>query len=414
MNIKAIILLLIIISNSIIQYGCDYTVSPGSDINGKVFNYDHFPVAGLKVIVGNQFVYTSTDGSFSLKNISFPYDLIVSDSSFRSSFSIYKDIGENNLSIRFNKWPANAATANVKVQLPKEIFQPEIVCKIIFTDSKYVNAYGSVYEYTPELEFDIQLGNQTPVAGKLIVLTYKINSAKRILSYENYGESSEIQIQNGSSINYSFDLADLSLNPGEREIEYSNNPSSNSYINDFYISFSPYYLFNSSGSQFSELTGTNGIFKIPSGLPGTFNTVFRNYSYNIPGDSHQDFIVNPDSPNQFQMTKPCVILSPEINAENVNNNTLFSFSEGDGNGIYEISLFNNLTSVEYTIVTSKNKFTLEGLEDIGLDFFKSNSFTWFVQKIGPANSMNDYVTNFFNKQNHFSTRSSFSFFTTSP
>ena len=415
MKIKIILSIALLICSGIVYNSCDTSVdSTISSVSGKIYNYSVIPSSNLKVTVQNQTVYTSSNGSFAFDNVIYPYDLIVTDSSFRSTVYIYKGLSVKNITIPLNRSQSSTDLAFVNVHLPAGFFQSDLECKIIFTDGNYINKYVQVSDLNQDVYFDVPLNGNNSVSGRLFVLTYKSDSENRILSYENFGQSPEIQLQSGSTFEYTFDSQSLSLNPGEQEIECTFNNISKNYLSSFYISFSPKYTFNETNFIFSELQGSSVNFKIPTGIPAEFKTFVNNYSYNIPGDAAEDFNVIPNVLNEFTVKVPPDLVSPDNEIQNVNNNTQFSFNTGTGNGIYEISLFNNVSFIEYKIITSNNNFTLEGLEELEFGNFNNNNFNWNVKKIGPANSMNDFITDFFNKQNHFFSQSTNRYFSTEP
>ncbi len=82
--------------------------------------------------------------------------------------------------------------------------------------------------------------------------------------------------------------------------------------------------------------------------------------------------------------------------------------------MYEISLYDDSSFAQYKIITSNNFFNLEGIENLGFGKINNHSFSWTVEKIGPASSMDDYVTNFFNVLNRFTLQSGTRTFSTEP
>ena len=415
MYFRKILPLIILLPAVLFFKSCDFSAdSPTSSVTGVVYSLDHVPIENLKVTVNGQAVYTSNDGRFAFNVISFPYDLIVTDSLNRTVV-IYKRLSVSNIELPLFRYANNNNYAGVNVQIPEEIFQPNTKCVILFTDGNFINSYTVVNEFHQNIEFNVALNNNSSVTGKLIALTYKKDNNGNIISYDNYGESPEIQLVDGNTFNYSFDSAALSLNPGEQTINCSINIQAQPYFTKFYLNFaSKNSFFNSKGIIFSYLVGYHFNFKIPTGLPSPFNTIVNNQSYTNSGSSIEEFSVFPNSSNDLIIKIPPQLISPDDNTKNVNISTPFSFNSGSGNGVYEISIHNMSRNTDYSIVTSDNNFTLEGLEDLGLGRINNNIFNWKVRKSGPANSMNEYVSGFFNEQNQFYSQSEYRNFSTEP
>ena len=414
MNMYKILPAIGMISLSLIFFNCESVTSPVSSITGVVYSLDHVPIENLKVTVDGRSVFTSNDGRFAFDAISFPYDLIITDSLNRTVV-VHKGLSVNNIELPLFRYANNNNYAGVNVQIPEEIFQPDTKGVLLFTDGNFINSYTEVNEFHQNIGFNVALNNNSSVMGKLIALFYKEDNNGNIISYDNYGEIPGIQLVDGSNFNFAFDSASLSLNPGEQTINCSINIQAQPYFTKFYLNFaSKNSLFKFKGIIFSYLSGNHFNFKIPTGLPSSFSTIVNNQSYTNSGSSIEDFSVFPESPNDLIIKIPPQLISPEDNTKNVNISTPFSFNTGSGNGVYEISLHNMSRNIEYTIVTSDNNFTLEGLEDLGFGRINNNNFNWKVRKIGPATSLNEYVSGFFNEQNQFYSQSEYRNFSTEP
>lgn len=413
MYFRIVLSTIILFSVSLIYFSCDTITNTTLNVTGKIYSYNHSPVSNIKVIIRDQFVITSEDGGFTFNNVAFPYDLIVMDSLSRD-VTFYKGLSTDNVSLPYSFNGSNSQFAFITVTIPEKILQSNVIGKVIFTDGNFVNTYANIGLNNPEIRIDSYIDKR--VTGKLIVLTYKTDGSDKILSYENYGESPDIQIQPGGQYNYQFDSLGLALNPGEQNVSGSLQipPGSKPSYSDFSLSFTN-KLSRHSRLRFSTIGLYDFNFLIPTGLPRQFNTIVAN---NTNGENAgfmiEDFIINPDLSNNLQVKIAPSIISPENHIKNVSNNTQFSFTNGTGDGIYIIELHNTSRQFYYTIVTSDLNFTLEDLEHLGFGRINNNYFYWHVQKTGHANSMDDYVTNFFNSAGYFNTISETRFFSTEP
>lgn len=419
MFFKIIPAIILVLLTGLFFGSCDFATDPSvNTISGKIFSYGRVPSENLKVTVQNSSAYTSSDGSFSLNGITFPYDLVVKDTLNRLVV-VYRGISADNIELPLQWYGYNRNHAVINVQLPPEIFHPpDIKCKIIFTDGKFINRYTEVSEFVKNINFNIDFpyNNSNSATGKLIIITYRKDNQGNVLSYENYGESQDFQINNGGTFNYAFDNSALSLNPGEETIECSINVNNQQYSTLFYLSFGKDDSgFDQYKNVFSYLRGTAFNFKIPTGLPREFSARINNTNSDINfGWSYGNFKVYPDIMNELTVNTAPSQVTPEDGVKDVDNRVQFSFNSGTGNGVYIISLNNISRNYEYRIFTESNYFTLEGLEDLGFGRINNNIFSWQVNKTGPVNSMNDFAVDFFNKENHYILQSAHRIFSTKP
>lgn len=413
MLFKMIFPAIIILSISVIHLSCDILTSTSANVNGKVYNFQHQPLSNIKVTAGEQTVITSEDGSFSISGLSFPYDIIVNDS-VRRSATVFRGLSTENIILPVDYSFYSNLFTKIRIKIPLSIIQSGSLGKIIFTDGNYVNYYSDINSYDTGAVININTNNS--VFGKLIVLTYKKDNNGNITSYENYGESPQLQIFPGITNKYQFDSLDLTLNPVEQPVSGSFElpDGYNSGSSYFYLSFSSKETYFTS-SEFEGIGSFIFNFPVPVGIPSGFNTIVHNYSAGGEfGASSADFPVYPNTANRPEVKLAPAVISPENHSTTVSNSTEFSYSAGTGEGIYVVSFHNNYRDVNFYIVTSKTSVTMEGLESLGFGYNNNNDFYWSVSKRGPAGSMNDYVTNFFEEPGYFKSESKTLDFTTVP
>ena len=75
----------------------------------------------------------------------------------------------------------------------------------------------------------------------------------------------------------------------------------------------------------------------------------------------KEYYYIPDNVNQFSFNPklPPELICPENNSSNVNQNTEFSYTSGDGDGIYMINFFN--LYLQFSILTGKNSINFSEL-----------------------------------------------------
>jgi len=404
----------LVILFSINFFSCNNAVDPVYTVTGKVFDNNYSAEANVKVTIGDQSILTSGDGSFSLNNITFPFDVTITNESNRTAI-LYKGLSKSNLSLKLNYNGTGYNFSTIYVTLPENIVNSDTYGKLIFTDGNFINGYSNIVPDQQQSGITIYINRS--VTGKLILLTYrKLND--EIVSYENYGEINEALINPGSDYHYQFDSLDLMLDPGEQKVTGTLilPEGLHSTFTGFYLSFSSKQISNQYG-EFSVINSDQPVYLIPTGLPTQYLTMTVNHSIGNSGagmgSSYEEFITDPDGGNEFDVKSFPILVTPEDKSVNIKNNTQFSFSDKSRSGIYIIYLLDRSRDVNFEIVTSERNFTLEGLESLGLGRINNNNFFWLVQKIG-SGSMDDYVTNFSDHSGYFVLQSEGRTFSTAP
>ncbi len=400
MYIRRILPVLVLVYACIQFNSCDNSVNSSSGtVSGKLFGHNHTGIENVKVTVQDKTAYTSADGCFTLNGISYPYDVIITDSASRRA-TIYKNISVSNIELYSDQYSGSNYSAAIYVQILGESVQSGKKWKVIFTDRENINEYAEVSGINPTAGLLLNMDKDI-VSGRLIALSYFKDNNGKITSYENFGSFPLFNIQSGNTYNYWFDSLSLAFNPGEETVTASINIAAVPYSTEFYLSFGTKNSPGNSGYNFSYLTGSYFNFIIPTDLTVPFSTVILNTTTLPAGFSQQVYNVNPVSGNDLIVFNPPIPLSPSEDAKNVKTETQFSFNSGSGKGVYEIILTNLSRLSEYRIITADNNFTLEGLDKLGFGSINNNIFEWRVTKKGPAATVNDYVTIYDNEQNHF-------------
>lgn len=411
-----ILTLLIPASFIIFFFSCSDTMVNYSDVSGKIYIYDYYPAANVKVTIGDAVTRTGADGSFAFKNISYPYNLTVLDSMSTNVF-VYKNLSTDKVNLTIGDYSGAFYSAAIEVNVPDSLIGNHLKGKLIFTDGQYVNACKSISGNSNTTLY-LSFPDNEPVSGKVILLTYKIDNSGKIISYENFGVKNNFNVHPGILNQCAFDSADIAFNPGEQTVTGSINfPSGyKNYFSDFYLSFTDKKILFNGFNDYNFQTFSGSVFSIiiPAGISEPFNT-FASSNCNGPlGYSLEGFKVLPNSSNILEFNLPSEIISPESFATNVNNSTLFSYSKSTGEGIYEIYLKDRSNLADYYITSSSNVFTLEDIDNSGFGSIRNHNFTWLVRKKGNYNSVNEYVNNTLDNSGWFYTYSNQHEFSTQP
>lgn len=416
MNVRISPYLLFLIFVLTVLSGCDDSAGPVSTVTGKVISSNNQPVVRIKVMIGDKSAYTSYLGTFSFSDIEFPYDVKVIDSLGKNGY-LFKGLSTGQITLPLHFYSYSAGKAIINITLPDKILNDDLNGKIIFTDGNTVNFSQDISEQSSTSAIFIPV-NGYSLTGKIILLTFKKDADKSILSYENYGESPFMTVSPYQTYSYTFDSIDIALDPGEETV------SGNFILPDGYNSSYSAFLLSfasntgsgpvtGSGIEFSEITGNPFSITIPAGIPRQFSTIVQNSAHSNSGSTFETFPVYPGSSNELVLNEAPLLISPDDNEKNVTGGTVFSYSSSS-QGIYKIQLVNISRYAEYTIVTANNNFTFEELAQIGFGSLNNNYFRWLVEKTGPSGSMNEYVTNNTGSLRNFLLRSDDGSFSTEP
>lgn len=400
---KFVVSAMFIFFTAIVLQSCSDDSAPvnSSTINvtGKLTGSFAQFIPGKQVKIDNQTSITSSDGSFSFSNVTAPYNVIITDS---TSDYLFTNISSGDIRIPDYTIFDNVQTATITITYPPEIIQPGLHIKAMYTDGNYINSYG---DYSP---VSVNLPDNSPVTGKLYVMTYKKNSKGKIISYENFGISAPFEISAGQAKTYNFTLEELSFNPEEGNVNVRFSPPAN------YISSNQYLTFTFSKKrtrnysipiQFESFIENEFTMKIPANLPVEYTTIIGNYVYdnsNSVRNNIESFVIPSNTSSVTLINKiPPLLLTPADNATGVTSTTQFTYSQESGNGVYVIRLQNMSTVKVYTLITESTSFTLSDFAELNLGNISSTQFSWNIEKIGNANSVNEYLTIYTNSQNTF-------------
>lgn len=165
---KFVVSAMFIFFTAIVLQSCSDDSAPvnSSTINvtGKLTGSFAQFIPGKQVKIDNQTSITSSDGSFSFSNVTAPYNVIITDS---TSDYLFTNISSGDIRIPDYTIFDNVQTATITITYPPEIIQPGLHIKAMYTDGNYINSYG---DYSP---VSVNLPDNSPVTGKLYVMTYK-------------------------------------------------------------------------------------------------------------------------------------------------------------------------------------------------------------------------------------------------
>ncbi|MBK9332422.1 MAG: carboxypeptidase regulatory-like domain-containing protein [Ignavibacteria bacterium] len=380
----------------------DDLVSPKNTVSGKIYSSTKAALSNLQVTIQNKTTTTASDGSYSLNDIVFPYDALITDASGQYK-TLHRNLNVPNADLIMS-YIDRSSLANLEITLPDSIFNTDLAIILIFSDGKNISNYKYVDRFTLPSVISMGLGYaELPYTGKLYLLTYKLDNQSRIISYENFGVSEDIVIAPGGNLNYTFTSGQISFNPGELDVPVNINLSGNTNFSfcQHYIGFSKEKIYN--GQFISMQTFEDQIVvKIPDGLPVQSYNYLNCYSNQITGNSTEQFLLEPGGQNNFTVTDNPLLMTPPHEAV-VTDTTKFTFTYGDGEGIYNLFFYE--TGYFTSVFQSSASLEYKDIKDLVQNTGSSGRIHWFVIKYGKITSIDNFTKEFFGSQEYFKTDS---------
>jgi len=398
---------------AIFIYGCgsDPVTPPAVTkitVNGKFLDIFGNPASGKNVMIGTQTTTTDNNGSFTINNVTTPYDAYFLASA--SQVFVFKG-----LSIANPQLPGSISGVlppNLTVQIP--MVPNGSKAMVLYEDTVTGYISGSAIISPGSNHASINLGgiNGQPTAGKIYVLQYNIDANDVITSYTNYGAKSFIMII-GSNPTVAFTWQQLSIIPGTSMISGSVNVPQGYNTNGtgFYVNFGTKNNRGNSGGNVQFISGNTFIYNVPTGLP---DPVFLNVQASLTGVFSERMItVNAGTSNAvINLDAPTMLTNPVMGEINVDTNTIFTYTPGTANGIHIVLL--NGGGKNFVIFTSNITAKMPNLAAYPIG--SNIHYDWQVFKFMDFNNINDFCSQHFLLNPAFKsiTISSLSSFTTKP
>lgn len=395
--------------SSVNYFSCnENTVGPvKNSVSGKIYSSTKATLSNLKVTIQNKTTTIASDGSFSLNDIVFPYDALITDASGRYK-TLHRNLNVSAVDLIMS-YIDRASLVTLEVNIPDSIFYKELAILLIFSDGKNVSNYKYVDRFTPPSLINLGLGYTAyPYTGKLYLLTYKLDNQSGIISYENFGVSEDIEIAPGGNLNYTFTSEQISFNPGELDVPVNINStgSSNFAFCQYYIGFAKEKIYSGIFHSMQSYSG-HFVVRIPSGLPVQCYNYLNAYSTSANGSGTDQFLMVPGTQNNFTVSDNPVLLTPPVDAL-VSDTTKFTFSGGGEEGIYNILFYD--TGFITSVFQSSPIIEYKDVKDLVQNEGSSGQLFWHVSKFGKISSIDKFATEYFGSQQSFTTGSETRYF----
>lgn len=386
----------IFLAISSIQFGCDEGVTPDPPqaytftVSGNIGSFWGEPKSNLRVTVDTNTVYTDAGGNFTIPDIAPPYDLNIFDT---DKNSYYKLEGVNYDSVKFfTKLPESYSNqCYLWVTTTPSPLPNNIKAKYIFTDGKYLNAYGDANPSTGDY---IRLRDYSLMTGRLYLIGYKTDASGKVVSYEKFGEKT-VTLNSGGNVSVNFDTSEISFNPSETTVSGTfTNGTGTSNFGLVTLSFGKYETPNyATPLSFGGLvSGNNFSFLVPTNLPGLLKVRMYNESAG-PDEPRQKMwvAVDPNSPGgTFALKEIPNLIEPSEGAV-ISNTTTFKFTGGNDADIYVVGITHGLN--RYYLFTKSTEFTVTSFASLGISWDPGQVYSWNVSRIGEFYNVTNYILN---------------------
>jgi hypothetical protein len=418
-NILAIFISILVIG--MIFFGCTKKtiIEPLGPINvdGFVKDYRGTPVSGAVVMIpGKATVTTTASGTFSFANVTTPYDVTVIVSSSKRAI-VYKGLNRPNPKLLYTEYlPITQYSATISGTVPVVSGKTTKITFIGNLGSNYATTTAGTYSFT------FYWYGTDSVVGKFFVLRYETNVSGLPVDYDAYW-TKNMTLKNGVTYSGENFTAVDAVNPGETNISGSTVHPSDYTVSTRYLyaRFADALLYFCYDPSYA----TDGfVFTVPS-IQGLTFAIWTN-GYQTSNSSI--FTANMQHDITAGSTGVTVTLNgasrptiPINNSTNVDTLTQFTWTQGEGSGVYLIRIYPTSSSnPSYDIFTTSTIGTIPNLSAQALGLPSNTAYSWRVFRYYPLTTTDDVasdtyrtMSNYYNKTYGYSYSETFSF-TTKP
>jgi hypothetical protein len=398
--LKILVLSVIVISSAVLYNGCSNSttnpVTPTTGtVNGKVVDGLGNPISGVTVTIGATSAVTGADGSFTINSVTTPYNakLVITPLSGTPSGYMYQGLTTFNPQFYGVGLIPTPSTAALTVNFPPLAANQKIA--LVYTDNALVHA--STITSTSPITFNVTWQNSAPITGKLIALVYTGDITGAVVSYDKYGEKSNIALNNNGTSAVTFLASDLNVTPttstltGTITEPAGYTPAATRMILKFTTQGTPLIGVNIG----APAVGPSFSFKVPGGLTSAFTIGLEGTANIIATGEFTLKLLNGTvgGSNNINLETPAILSSPVNAATNVDTTTNFAFAGGTGTGVYLIQISATApTPKNFYVLTTSTSFTIPSFTANGLPLGSGVAYTWQVAKLGSMASVNDFVS----------------------
>ncbi len=376
----------------------DDTVTPVDTtitVNGFVKDAYGEPINGVAVIItGKAAVASGPDGSFSLANVTTPYDIILSTQKY---VVVYKGLTRTDPTLTTTSSLGTAKTATITGTVPIAATKITLVFFVSGTKTFSAPANSATGAYTINATWNT---STTSYVGKVYVLRWTPVASGFPTAYDAFG-SKDLTISTGGSFIVNFSSGELT-DPPEQTISGAVVRAATTYSlnrRELHINFGNSTLFIASEVGTAPLADNFNI-TVPS-LAGATYTIHARATQPATVDVRESrFYKSGIAPGTSGLTLTLAAApqptAPVNSGTNIDTTTSFLFSPGGAVGVHQVLIYSGVaTNPSFIIYTSGSTVAIPNLVSLGLGLPASTSYYWTVRQISPLASVNDAASSAF-------------------
>lgn len=354
-------------------------------VNGKAINVSGENIKDIRVIIDGKEDTTDLSGSFSISNVTIPYDVIMISDPLKIAV-VYK--GLSSVTPKLFAPFSNTSHQSITVKIPA-LVSGISRAKVFFADTLtgYINGSSDIPLGDNSATIDLKGSTGTNVFGKVFYIEYTMVNNLPV-SYTKYAEK-YISTTIGSITTVTFLTSDIS-DPGESTVSGTVTAPSGSPqpLITLALNSGPFNNYLNPGAGIANVTGNTFNFNVPTGTPSpikinvaAFANGFSNLRMSTIPAGGSGYAINID---------PLPDLStPANNSTNIDTTTLFSWTSSTGGGMYEAWISGPNTA--YYIFTKDLNTKIPNLSKYGFPLPSITQYSWNITKVLDFYSMDDIV-----------------------
>jgi hypothetical protein len=385
----------------------------GNDVSGKIVDEVGNGLVNVTVVIGGQNTTTAADGSFTIRNVTTPYDLKAV--SAQGVGIVYKSVSTRNPQVLGIGIPVTPNQAQLTVGIPRSTISNNQIAAVMFTDAQRVQASGKIFGWSNDTTttFTVIWKGASTVSGKIIVLIYTMDGTGHISSYNLYGEK-VFTLNNGANSTVGFNVNELPIPPGQSTVSGSVTPPSLNYINTkatlsiSFVSTNNWLGTNVSATLLDFKPAPAYVFNVPTGLSTTNRLIVTGSAFSPGADTNfiyqrtdKSVVAAPGSTNNIALESVPDLITPANNAVDIDTNTIFTYTSGSGSGLYMIYFYTPTLTKQFYVFTTALSTTIPNLLIYGQGIGSNLTYNWFVTKILGITTTDDFLSGPIVNNNHF-------------
>jgi len=365
-------------------------VSTKITVNGKFQDQLGTPYTSKTVIIGSQTATTDNNGTFTINNVTVPYDIYFLATS--SSVQVLKGLTITNPQMPAT--PGETLSQTMTVQIPVVPIGSRASVLFIDTSSNpNVNGVAFIDEGTNNNTVELGGPDGKVLNGIVYVLQYTRNAAGVITGYTKFGQQG-VTITLGTNPTVNFTPLQLSTVPGTANVSgIVNAPAGYTGVSSYLkLNFGAKNNISHDGTTLQVISNSAFNFVVPTGLPSSaiLNIVARS---NTP-IARKLLSVSPGTSNALiNLDQASVLSTPPNGAVNIDTNSLFTYTQGGGTGINIVAMGSG--AISFVIYTNENTVKIPNLAIYGYPIGQNVQYNWVVKRSNEFNSINDFCSTFY-------------------